>query len=52
MQFARSIFERITAQAILPMVTLGVSGAIAATMMDLLQTWRNQRAPQPLRISK
>jgi hypothetical protein len=52
MQFARSIFERITAQAILPMVTLGVSGAIAATMMELLQSCREQRALQPLRISK
>jgi hypothetical protein len=52
MQLARSIIERITAQAIIPMITLGISGAIAATMMDLLQTWRDQHALQSLRISK
>ena len=39
MQVARSIFERITAQAILPMMTLGISGAIAAAVMELLRSY-------------
>lgn len=45
MQLARSIVERITAQTIIPMITLGVSGAIAAAMMELVQSWREERAP-------
>jgi hypothetical protein len=43
MQLARTIFERITAQTIIPMVTLGVSGAIAAAVMELLRGWREER---------
>ncbi len=42
MQLARSIFERITAQAILPMTTLGVSGAIAAAVMELFRSYREE----------
>jgi hypothetical protein len=52
MQLARSIFERITAQAIIAMTTLEVSGAIAATLMGLLQTWREEHGLQPLRINR
>ena len=54
MQFARSIFERITAQAILPMTTLGVSGAIAAAVMELLCSFRDEHplAPATLRRSR
>lgn len=52
MQLARSIVERITAQAIIPMVTLGISAAVAVTVMGLVQTWRDQHAFQALRISK
>jgi hypothetical protein len=42
MQLARSILERITAQAIIPMVTLGTSAAIASMVMELLRSWREQ----------
>jgi hypothetical protein len=45
MQLARSIIERITAQAIIPMVTLGLSAAIASAMMELLRNLREERAP-------
>jgi hypothetical protein len=45
MQLARSIVERITAQTIMPMVTMGFGAAIAAAMMELLQTWRAEFAP-------
>ena len=44
MQLAKSIVERITAQTIMPMVTLGFSGAIAAAIMELLNTWRAELA--------
>lgn len=51
MQLARSMFERITAQAILPMTTLGVSGAIAVAVMELLRSFREHQvlAPAPVR---
>jgi hypothetical protein len=52
MQLARSIFERITAQAIIPMVTLGVSAAIASAMMELLRNLREERAPVVERDSR
>ena len=45
MQVARSIVERITAQAILPMMTLGISGAIAAAVMELLRGCRENDHP-------
>jgi hypothetical protein len=44
MQFARSIFERVTTQAIIPMVTLGVSAAIATMMLELVYSWRETKA--------
>ncbi len=44
MQLARSMFERITAQTIMPMVTLGFSGAVAAALMELLRSWRAEFA--------
>jgi hypothetical protein len=43
MQFARSIFDRTIAQTIIPMVTMGVSGAIAAALMELLRDWHEER---------
>lgn len=45
MQLARSIFERVTVQTIIPMVTLGVSGAIATALMELLREWREEHVP-------
>ena len=39
MQLARSILERITAQAIIPLMNLGVSGAIAITLLELYRDW-------------
>jgi hypothetical protein len=47
MQLARSIFERITAQAILPMTTLGVSGAIAVAVMELLRSFHEEQVLAP-----
>lgn len=52
MQMARAILERITAQAIMPLVTMGVSGAVLAASMELLQSWREQRVPALLRRDK
>jgi hypothetical protein len=46
MQFARTILDRITAQTIIPMINLGVSGAIAMTILELLRDWREARAPR------
>lgn len=40
MQLAKSIIERVTAQAILPMITLGISGAIAVAVVELLSDFR------------
>ncbi len=34
-----------TAQAILPMTTLGVSGAIAAAVMELFRNWQETHVP-------
>ena len=48
MQLARSILERITAQAIIPMVTLGVSAALASALMELVRGWREELAPVAL----
>ena len=47
MQVARSMFERITAQAILPMMTLGISGAIAAAVMELVRNCHHENDLQP-----
>lgn len=47
MQVARNMIERITAQAILPMMTLGVSGAIAAAAMELFLSWREEHILVP-----
>lgn len=44
MQLARSLFERVTSQTILPMVTLGFSGAIATAMVELFNSWRAEFA--------
>lgn len=44
MQAAKSIVERITAQAILPMLTMGVSGAILTALLELWQDWRGLAA--------
>jgi hypothetical protein len=52
MQLARSMFERITAQAILPMTTLGVSGAIAVAVMELLRSFREQRVLAAARLHR
>ncbi len=43
MQAARSIVERLTAQAILPMLTVGVSGAIAAALLQFVEDARSLR---------
>jgi hypothetical protein len=43
MQFARTMIERVTAQAIIPMINLGVSGAIAVAMLELVRDWREAR---------
>jgi hypothetical protein len=43
MQFARTMFECITAQAIIPMINLGLSGAIAMAMMELARDWREAK---------
>ncbi len=45
MQFARTMLERITAHAIIPMINLGLSGAIAIAMMELMRDWREARVP-------
>ena len=44
MQLARTILERIAARAIFPLINLGISGAIAAVMMDIVKSWREARA--------
>ena len=43
MQFARTMVERVTAQAIIPLINLGVSAAIATIMMELLCSMREAR---------
>ena len=43
MQLARTIFERLTARAVFPLINLGISGAIAAVMMEIVKTWREAR---------
>lgn len=45
MQFARTMVERVTAQAIIPLINLGVSAAIATIMMELVNSWREARVP-------
>lgn len=45
MQAVRSIFERITAEAIIPMVNLGLSGAIAAALLQLYRDWQERALP-------
>ncbi len=52
MQLARSIVERITAQTIMPMVTLGFSGAVAAALMELIGNWRAQLATAKRQVSR
>ena len=37
------MLERFTAQAIIPLINLGVSAAIATLMMELLNNWREAR---------
>jgi len=45
MQLARSMIERITAQTIIPMVTLGFSGAMFAAVMEVFRRWRAEFDP-------
>ncbi len=45
MQHARTLLDRMITQALMPLINIGVSGAIAALLLDALQGFRLSRVP-------
>ncbi len=45
MQHARTLLDRMVSQALLPLINIGVSGAVAALLLDLVAGLRPARVP-------